>query len=293
MPGSDPLGWVGAMLGHDFIRHALLAGTFVALSAGLVGYFVVVRNQVFAAESLGHFAFTGALAALALGLDPRAGLFAVVLAGALALGSLGGRPGSREVVVGTAFAWVLGLGVLCLSIYTTSRSSANGAAGVSILFGSIYGLTSAQATLAALIGAACVAVVLVVARPLLFASIDPDVAAARGLPVRTLGLVFLAVLGVAVSEAVQAVGALLLVSLLVTPAAIAHRLVARPFAALAISALLSVIFVWVGLTLSYAIQRLPPSVAIVSFAFAAYVVAMVASGLRGVRGRRRSAGDPG
>src|SRR5438270_9005785 len=104
------------MFSHDFMRHAYLAGTFIALAAGLVGYFVVLRNQVFAGDALSHMAFTGALGALAIGVEALVGLFAASIAGAVGLGTFGSRARGRDVVVGTVFAWVLGLGVLFLSL---------------------------------------------------------------------------------------------------------------------------------------------------------------------------------
>jgi zinc/manganese transport system permease protein len=297
--GIDPVDGLRAMLSHDFIRHAFLGGTFIALAAGLVGYFVVLRNQVFTGDALSHVAFTGALAALAIGIDPLVGLFGATVAGAAGMGALGGHARARDVVVGVVFAWVLGLGVLFLSIYTTSRSTSNGAVGVNVLFGSIYGLSLRQAVIAAVIGAGAAIALVVIARPLLFASVDADVAAARGLSVRALGLLFLALVGITVAEAVQAVGALLIFGLLVTPAAIAQRLTARPFRSLALSGAMSVAFLWAGLTLSYAFQRIPPSFLIVALAFGTYVLVVVWASVlqawhrsrRGLRPRLASAGS--
>lgn len=276
-----PIDGASAMLAHDFIRHAFIAGTLIAAAAGLVGYFVVLRNQVFAGEALSHVAFTGSLAAYSVGIDPLAGLFSSTVLGALGIGSLGGRSRGRDVVVGTVFAWVLGLGVLFLSLYTMSRSSHDGAVGVTVLFGSIYGLSLRQAVVAAGIGAAVVLGVVGLARPLLFSSVDPDVAAARGIPSRGVGLLFLALVGITVAESVRAVGALLILGLMVTPAAAAQRLTARPFAALALSAGLAIASLWAGLTLSYAAQRVPPSFSIVAVGFFTYLLAVGVSRVRG------------
>jgi len=272
------LSLLGGMLDADYQRHALLAGSFIALASGLVGYFVVLRNQVFTGDALSHVAFTGALGGYAAGIEPLIALYTATIGAALGMGSLGGRGRGRDVVIGTVFAWILGLGVLFLSIYTTARSALNGAVGVSVLFGSIYGISLAQAITAAVIGTIVAACVLVLGRPLLLASIDPDVAAARGVPVRLLGLAFLALVGLTVGEAVQAVGALLIVGLLVTPAATAHRLSARPFASMALATLLAVASLWAGLVLAYRIPRLPPSSAIVAVSFTTYLVATVAVG---------------
>jgi zinc/manganese transport system permease protein len=269
------LGPLQGMLSHDYMRNALLAGTFIALAAGLVGQFVVLRNQVFTSDALSHVSFTGALAGYAAGIPPLIGLYASTIAAALGMSSLGGRGRGRDVVIGTVFAWILGVGVLFNSIYTSERSGANGAAGVHILFGSIYGISSSQAITAVVIGCGVALALLALGRPLLLASIDPDIAAARGIPVRLVGLAFLALVGVTVGEAVQAVGAMLIVGLIVTPAATAQRLTARPLVALGAAAALAVASLWIGLVLAYQLPRVPPSVPIVGVSFAAYLAATV------------------
>ncbi len=129
------------MIDQAFFQHALLAGTAIAAAAGLIGYFLVLRAQVFTGDALSHVAFTGALAALAIGVDPRLGLFAATIGVALLLGVLGRRGRPDDVAIGNVFSWILGLGVFFLTVYTTSRSAANGNAGVSVLFGSIFGLS--------------------------------------------------------------------------------------------------------------------------------------------------------
>jgi zinc/manganese transport system permease protein len=170
--------------------------------------------------------------------------------------------------------------VLFLTLYTTHRSAGNGAAGVTVLFGSIFGLSAGAVRLAVVLGAAISLAVVVLARPLLFASIDEAVAAAQSVPVRTLGLAFLVLIGLTAAEATQAVGALLLLGLLSAPAAAAQRLTCRPFAGLALSAGLAVAALWVGLILSYVVPRLPPSFAVIAVAAALYAGAGVASMLR-------------
>jgi zinc/manganese transport system permease protein len=262
------------MLGHEFIRNAFLAGTFVALACGLVGYFVVLRAQVFAGDALSHVAFTGALAAAAAGIDLRVGLFAATVLVALGMGAAGDRARADDAVIGSFFAWILGLGALFLSIFTTSSSgSGDGTAGVRVLFGSIFGLSASEARLAAVLGALAVVIVLAIARPLLFSSVDVEVAAAKGVRVRLIGLVFLGVLGLVAAEATQAVGALLLLGLLSAPAGAAHRLTANPYLGLALSAALALAATWGGLTLSYVVPSLPPSSAIISLAVAIYAAA--------------------
>jgi zinc/manganese transport system permease protein len=257
-------------LGHPFFQHALLGGTAIAAAAGLTGYFLVLRAQVFVGDALSHVAFTGALAALAIGVDLRIGLFAAAVAVALLLGGLGSRGRADDVAIGSVFSWILGLGVFFLTLYTTSRSAGNGGAGVSVLFGSIFGLSAAQALTAALVGAGICAVVVAIARPLLFASLDEAVAAARGVPVRLLGFVFLALVGACAAEATQAVGSLLILGLLAAPAGAAHRLTDRPLRALALSGALAVAEMWAGLAVSYAVPRMPPSFSILAAATAVY-----------------------
>jgi zinc/manganese transport system permease protein len=264
------------MLGHPYMQHAFLAGTAIAAAAGLVGWFLVLRGQVFTADALSHVAFTGSLAALAVGVDVRLGQSVVTIAVAVGMGLLGSGAGGDDTVTGAVFAWVLGLGVLFLSLYTSNRSGGNGTGAVAVLFGSVLGLSASRALLAAGIALAVVVGLLAIARPLLLASLDPRVARAGGVPVRLLGVAFLALTGAAAAEATQAVGALLLLGLVAAPAAAASRLSAAPFRALGLSALLAVGCVWVGLTASYALPRTPPSFAILTAATALYA----ATGLR-------------
>jgi len=259
-----------SMFALEFMRNAFVAGGCIALAAGLVGYFVVLRNQVFTADALGHVAFTGGLGGVLAGLNLLAGVFASCIAVALAIGALGGRARGRDVAIGTVFAWVLGLGVLFLSLYTTARSAASGTLGVSVLFGSILGLQPAQVIVGSLTGLATVAVMIVIARPLLFLSIDPEVAVARGVPARALTSLFFILVAVTVAESVQAVGALLIFALIVTPAAIAQNLSTRPWVGMALSAGIAVAVVWLGLILAFYVA-LPVSFLITGLAFALYL----------------------
>jgi zinc/manganese transport system permease protein len=278
IPVADALGSLASILAHPFMRNAFLAGTGIAAACGAVGYFVVLRGQVFTGDALSHVAFTGALAALAAGFDLRLGLFGATVAVAVGMGVLGRSGRADDVVIGSVFAWMLGLGVLFLSIYTSSSSGANGTAGVSILFGSILGLSTDAARTAATVGVLVFAAVLAIARPLLFASLDEAVAAAEGVPVRALGVGFLALVGITAAETTQAVGALLLLGLLAAPAAAAHRMTARPFRALVLSIVLAIGAVWSGLVLSYVFPATPPSFAIVAAAVLFYAVSFAWSG---------------
>jgi zinc/manganese transport system permease protein len=260
------------MFAHEFMRNALIAGSFIGLGCGLAGYFVVLRAQVFAGDALSHVAFTGALAAAVFGLDIRAGLFAATIFGGIALGLLGDRARADDVVIGSFFAWALGLGVLFLSIFTTKSSAGNGTAGVRVLFGSIFGLSTSDVRTSVALAVVASILLLAIARPLLFASLDESVATARGVPVRLLGVGFLALVGLVAGQASQAVGALLLLGLLAAPAGAAHRITSNPFRGLALSAVLSVGSVWIGLTLSYVFPTLPPSSMIIAAAVGIYVL---------------------
>lgn len=275
---------------HPFMVSAFLAGVPIAALAGAVGYFMVLRSQVFTGDALSHVAFTGALAALAGGLDARIGLFSVTIVVAVTLGLLGDRGRTDDVVIGTVFAWVLGLGVLALSIYTSSaRATTNGAAGVNILFGSIFGLSRARAWTAAIIAVTLIVIMVLIARPLLFASVDHAVAAARGVRVRALGVWFLIIVGATAAEATQAVGALLLLGLLAAPAGAAQRLTNKPYVAMVLAPVLSMVAMVIGLTLSFLLPKVPPSFGILAVASIIYAATFLIPGRRlGVRvaGRR-------
>ena len=274
-----------AMFSHPFLQYAFLAGTAVALAAGPVGYFLVLRGQVFTADALSHVAFTGALAALALGLDARLGVLILTITVALGMGALDQRARPDDVVIGGAFAWVLGLGVFFLTLYTTNRSgSGNGSASATVLFGSIFGLSASRAALTALVAAATCLSMVVLARPLLFASLDDTVAAARGVPVRFLGYAFLALVATTTAEATQVVGALLILGLLAAPAGAATRLTSHPWRALGIATGIAIASVWLGLIISYAVPAMPPSFAILAVASLSYAAA---------HGHRLVAGQPG
>ncbi|MGZ4274508.1 MAG: metal ABC transporter permease, partial [Solirubrobacteraceae bacterium] len=182
------------MFAHEFVRNAWLAGTFIALACGTIGWFVVLRAQVFAGDALSHVAFVGAIAAAFAGVDERTGLFALTLALAIGMGVLGRRARADDVTIGIAFSWILGIGVLLLAILATSPAGASGITTANTLFGSIYSLSGSDAVIGAAIALVVTFVVLMAARPLLLSTLDPELATVRGLPVRALGLAFLAAL---------------------------------------------------------------------------------------------------
>jgi zinc/manganese transport system permease protein len=239
---------------------------------------------VFAGDALSHVAFTGALAAAVLGYDVLAGLFVATVVGGALMGVLGERARADDVVIGTLFAWTLGLGVLFLSIFTTQSSAGNGTAGVRVLFGSIFGLSTTDVRRSVVIAVAVCVLLLAMARPLLFASLDAAVAAAQGVPVRLLGLGLLTLLGLVAAQASQAVGALLFLGLLAAPAGAAQRITANPYRGLGLSVLFAVGSVWTGLTLAYVFPALPPSSMIIAVAVGIYTLAIAATVVRDPRG---------
>jgi zinc/manganese transport system permease protein len=271
---AAPVAGLSSLVDQPFLRYAFVAGAFIAAASGLVGYFVVLRSQVFTGDALSHVAFTGALAALAAGTDLLIGLYGACVVVALALAALGRRGHADDTVTGSVFAWILGLGALFLRIYVTSPTGAGGTSGVSVLFGTIFGLSATQAIIDSAVAAGVCVAMIVIARPLLFASIDEAVASARRVPVRLLGLIFLGLVGVTAAAATQAVGALLLLGLLAAPAGTAQRLTARPFAAMWLSAGLAVFSMWAGLLLAYAVPQIPPSFGILAVATASYLIAI-------------------
>jgi zinc/manganese transport system permease protein len=269
----NPIQDLQAMLAYDFMRNAFIAGGCIAAAAGLVGYFVVLRNQVFTTDALGHVAFTGGMGGLLIGLNLLVGVFTSCIAVALAIGSLGGRGRGRDVAIGTVFAWVLGLGLLFLSIFTSSHSASAGNTGISVLFGSILGMQPAEAVIVSAAAVLTCMALLAIARPLLFVSLDPEVATSRGVPIRVLTALFLMLVAITVAESVQAVGALLVFALLVTPAAVAQNLTTSPYAGMALSAAVAVLAVWLGVTLAFYISY-PASFFITALAFGFFIVSL-------------------
>ena len=260
--------WVD-ILQSGFMRHAFVGGTLVAIAAGLLGYFVVIRQSAFAAHALAHIAFPGATAAILVGVPVTLGLVVFCLGGGLAIGFLGERAASREVATGTVLAFATGLGVLFA--YLSSKSSAT---VTNILFGNLLAISSDQLVVFTLFTVGLAIAVAVVARPLTFASVDAQVAEARGVPVRTLGIVFMLLLALVITMAVQVVGTLLLFALVVTPCATALRYTARPAGVAALGTGVACGSVWIGLVLS-AMFNLPPSFAVVTLAFLAWAVSLV------------------
>jgi zinc/manganese transport system permease protein len=271
-----------SLLHYEFVQNALIAGAIIAIVAGLVGPFVVARNLSFAVHGIAEVGFTGAAGAVLVGVEPVLGLMAGGLLAALGIGTLGVRLRDRDVAIGSILAFGLGLGVLFLTLYTRYATEA-----FTILFGTITGVSRSEVFLLLGLGAVTLLALAAISRPLMFASVDPEVAEARGVPVRALSLAFLVILAVAVAEAIQVVGVLLVLTLLITPAASAQKLTARP----AVASLLSVVIAF-GCTMGGILVSLltpyPASFYVSALSFGSYLVAR-ALGPRLVAARRPSA----
>jgi zinc/manganese transport system permease protein len=268
-PSWDLVADVQLLLQFPFMRNAFLAGTLVALIAGLLGFFMVARSQSFAAHSLANAGFAGATGAALIGAPPVAGLFVAGALAALGIHALGlGARQTRQndIAVGAVLTACLALGYLFLRLSTAQYAGAI----YDALFGNTLGISNADVRVIAWAAALVAVALLVAGRPLYFASIDPDVAAAKSVPTQALGLGYLLLLAVAVAVAVQITGVLLVFALLVTPAAIARTLTARPALALALGAPLAVAFTWLGLAFGY-FSPFPVGFFITSFAFGTYV----------------------
>jgi zinc/manganese transport system permease protein len=267
--GWDLVRVVQELLHYTFMQHAYEAGTIVALSAGVIGYFVVLRGLSFAAHALSHIGFAGATGAVLVGAAPIVGLLAFTMSAGAVMGALGQRLRGRDVPIGLVMAWSLGLGLLFTALYKGSAGLAIG-----ILFGQIFGITTQDVGVTLVAGLVTVLLVLAVYRPLLFATLDEEVAEAKGVPVRGLSIAFMVILAVAVSEAVQVVGVLLIFALIVAPAAIAERFTTRPSRGVLVSAVLAVLFTWAGLTVAYYVPY-PVGFFITTIAFWSYILARV------------------
>ena len=267
-PTWDLLADLELLLRFHFMQNAVLTGTLVALPAGVIGYFVVLRGQSFATHTLSQVGFPGAAAGVLVHSSPVLGLVAFCTAAALGIGLSGrgidaGRR-SESAAVGSILAFSLALGLLFVRLYSGS------AQGIyAFLFGSILGITDRDVVVTALASAAALAVMAVIGRPLLFASVDPEAAEARAVPVRGLSIAFLVVVALSVAESVQVVGTLLVFALLVTPGAVALRISSSPGAALALTVGLALAFVWTGLAVAY-FSLLPVGFVVTTLSFVAY-----------------------
>jgi zinc/manganese transport system permease protein len=268
------------LVASGVFQRAFLGGTAAAVMAALVGYFLVLRAQAFAAEAFLDICFAGATGAGLLGQAPLLGMIVFSLFSALSLGALGERARGRSVEIGMVLSFALGLGVLFLGV--SARSSGSHAnAAVAVLFGSMLSVQWKDILRMAVSGAVALATLAVVFRPLLYASIDPTAARARGIPVRMLSIVFLLVVALAASASTLVVGVLLSVSLLIAPAAAAVQLTRRPFRTILLSVVLALGVTWGGLLVSFVGTWHPPIGFSISTLSALVYLAAVLVGRRG------------
>ena len=227
---------------YQFIQNAFMAGTCVSIVAAIMGYFLIVRGLTFAGHALPNIGFAGAAGAVLLGIDPVIGLLVFTISAAVAIGILGKDIRERDIAVGIIMTFALGLGILFLSLYSGYAERV-----YSILFGQIVGISQENVLFTALSSFLTLVFLFLLFRPLLFSSFDPEVAEARGVPVNLLGLVFLVLVAITVSIAVQIVGALLFFTLLIGPAATTVRIVQRPLWAILLAIILGICYTWLGI----------------------------------------------
>jgi zinc/manganese transport system permease protein len=271
------------LLAYDFAQNAIAAGIVIAIVSGVVSRFVVARNMAFAVHALAELGFTGAAGAILVGVSPVVGLLAGTMITAIFIGTLAVRLRERDAVVGVVMAFGLGLGVLFLALYPRYATEA-----FAILFGTITGVTRGDVLLLVGIGIATLLALGAIYRPLTFATVDPEVAEARGVPVRGLAIAFLLIMAAAVAEAVQVVGVLLILTLLITPGAAAERLTAMPGRATVYSVGIALSCVLGGILLALA-SNVPVSVYVTSLSFGSYLAARFLIGPRSIgrKGQRR------
>ena len=253
------------ILQYQFIQNAFMAGICVAIVAAIMGYFLIVRGLTFAGHALPNIGFAGAAGAVLLGADPVIGLLVFTISAAIAIGILGKALRERDIVVGIIMTFALGLGILFLSLYSGYAERV-----YSILFGQIVGISQQNVLFTAASSLFTLVALLLLYRPLLFSSFDPEVAEARGVPINTLGLFFLVLVAITVSIAVQIVGALLFFTLLIGPAATTIRIVQRPLWAILLAIVLGICYICAGIFLA-ANGTWPVSFYIATISFAVYL----------------------
>jgi zinc/manganese transport system permease protein len=261
---------IATMLEYDFMRSAFAAGLVVALVAGAVGYFLVLRQLAFAGHALSHVGFAGATGAFLLGLTPFWGLLALTLAAGAAMGLIGERLRGRDIAVGVILSLSLGLGVLFLHLYTAYAAEAT-----ALLFGNVLAVSDENLRSLAALAVLSLLGLAAISRPLIFATLEPELAEAKGLSLRLVSVLFLLIVGIAVAEAAQVVGVLLVFALMVSPAATAQRLTTRLKTGVALAVLLALAETWAGIVLAY-VTDAPPTFWITLLSSCAYLLALLA-----------------
>jgi zinc/manganese transport system permease protein len=256
------------MFAYEFMINAFAAAGIAAVVSGLVGYFLVMRGQTFAGHALSHIGFAGATGAGLIGLAPIYGLTGFTLAAGIAMGFLGERISNRDVAIGVVLALALGFGLLFLHYYTSFATQAT-----ALLFGNVLAVDRAMFMTLGALGVVTLAMLAAIMRPLIFASLQPELAEAKGVPIRFVSTAFLAIVALAVSACAQIVGILLVFALLVGPPAAAQRLALGLWSGLVLSAALALAEAWLGLTLAYYTDW-PVSFCIAFLSAAAYFICL-------------------
>ena len=258
------------VLNADFMRKAFMAGIVTAVASGAIGYFVILRQQAFASHALAHIGFPGATAAILIGIPITLGMVTFTVVGAIAMALAGNRLNDRDIATGTILAFATGLGLFFSNIASTAAANVT-----NVLFGNLVAVTTSQLISFAVFLCLILLIIAVCYRPLLFTSISPEVAQARGLNTGRLNLVFLVTLALTITMAVQTVGVLLVFALIVTPPATALLLTARPLPALFLSIAIGTLAVIGGLVVS-TMFNLPPTFFIVSITTLLWIIATIA-----------------
>jgi zinc/manganese transport system permease protein len=273
--GTIPTGMIMAstVFTYDFMQNAFAAAGIVAVVCGLVGFFLVLRAQTFAGHALSHVGFAGATGAVLLGISPLWGLVALTLVAGIGMGLLGERLHQRDVAIGIVLAMSLGLGLLFLHFFTAYATQAT-----ALLFGNILGVDAATVWTLLLLGIAAIAALAAISRPLLFASLQPELAEAKGVSLRTVSVLFLAVVALAVAQCAQIVGVLLVFALMVGPAAAAQQITTRFWHGIALSVALALVEAWFGLVLAF-VTDWPTSFWITALSGSIYLATVLLSDL--------------
>ena len=254
-------------LSYDFVRHALLAGSLAGILGAVVGYFVVIRKVSFAAHSLAHIGFTGATGAALFALSPLEGMLMISVLAGVIMGASGDRLQRSDLAIGMTLSLSLGVGTLFLTLYKGFAGQAT-----AILFGNIFGVSQHQIMQTLLLSVVSLGTLLLISRKLLFASVQPDLAEARGVSLSALSIVFMVILAVSVTLASQVVGILLVFTLIIGPAGIATRLCRNFWAGLAASVVIGLFAVWIGILLA-CLTSWPPTFWITTIIFVLYLLA--------------------
>lgn len=268
-------------LQYEFVRNALLAGTCIAIVAAVVGYFLIARGLTFAGHALPNIGFAGAAGAVLIGVSPIYGLFVFTIGAGIFIGLLGKELQERDIAIGVIMTLALGLGLMFLSLYSGYAERV-----YSVLFGTILGISQTDVLILSVTCLLTIIAILIIYRPLLFSSFDPILAEAHGIPVRGLAVIFLILVAITVSVSIQIVGALLVFTLLVGPAATAIRISQRPLWAILIATGLGLCYMWSGILLAVNNGVWPASFYIASISFAVYLIVRILSPYWIGQGRR-------